>query len=430
MASSALPGSSRGLHGSVTVPGDKSISHRAAIFGSIAAGTVKITNFANSADCLSSLDCVRALGVPVETTGSSVVLHGLGMRGLREPSDILDCGNSGTTMRLLCGLLCSQDFFAILTGDGSLRRRPMARIVEPLRRMGASISARENDRYAPIAINGSSLRAIDHSLRVASAQVKSALLLAGLAANGETVIHEPAASRDHSERLLRAMGVRLKTSNNTVRLIGGQQPRAIDIDVPGDLSSAAFLLVAAAIVPGSDLTVRDVGINPTRTGLLDALAQMGAPVEVFNQREANGEPVADLRVKATTLAGTVIEGPLVPRLIDELPVLAVAATQASGRTVVRNAEELRVKETDRIAAVVAELRKLGAVINATDDGFVVDGPQALHGADCSSHGDHRMAMALSVAALVADGTTTIDDMSCVAVSFPSFLEVLRNVALP
>lgn len=418
------------VQGEVRVPGDKSISHRALILGALANGHVTIRNLASSADCLSTLRCLRALGVAIEDAGDETVVVGQGLDGLREPGNVLDAGNSGTTMRLLAGVLAGQSFYSVITGDDSLRRRPMARIAEPLRKMGATVLGRDEGRFPPLTIRGGRLKSVDYTLPVASAQVKSALLLASLFAEGETVVREPALSRDHTERMLRAMGVALSQEGTSVRVQGGQSLRAVALDVPGDLSSAAFFLVAAAIVPDSHLVICDVGVNPTRTGALDVLQRMGARLTVANQRESGGEPVADIVVSASRLHGTVIEGDIIPRLIDELPILAVAATQAEGETTVRDAEELRVKETDRLAAIVTELSRMGADIRATADGFVIRGPTRLHGALCHSYGDHRMAMALAVAGLVASGETIIDDTSCVEVSFPGFMEVLKSVAIP
>ncbi|MDO9066638.1 MAG: 3-phosphoshikimate 1-carboxyvinyltransferase [Chloroflexota bacterium] len=433
--------SDRPLSGSFSVPGDKSISHRALLLGALASGVTHATGFLPSADCLSTLACLTELGVRVERpTETSIVVHGVGMGGLAEPSRVLDCGNSGTTMRLLSGILAGHSFFSIVAGDESLHRRPMARIADPLRRMGATVLGRQGGNLPPLAIVGGRLRALDYRLPVASAQVKSCLLLAALFADGPTTLQEPSASRDHTERMLRAMGVELTTSawpdgtSSTpapgpvdIRIKQPQAPlRALDLAIPGDISSAAFFLVAAAIAPRSRLQIQNVGVNPTRTGILDVLAAMGAHISVENQRLAGGEPVADLQVRTSDLRATEVRGSLIPRLLDELPVIAVAATQAHGVTTVRDAAELRVKESDRISALVTELRKLGAMIEEFPDGFVVQGPAPLHGSVVDAHGDHRLAMSLAVAALVAHGETTILGAESIAVSFPGFERALAE----
>jgi 3-phosphoshikimate 1-carboxyvinyltransferase len=348
-----------------------------------------------------------------------LVVQGQGL-GLREPDDVLDCARSGTTMRLLAGLLAGQSFFSTLNGDVQLQRRPMDRVVEPLRRMGAVVRGRDGGRRPPLAIQGGHLRGIDYTLPVASAQVKSALLLAGLYADGPTTLHVPGPARDHTERMLLAMGARLEVVDLSLKIEPEQRLEAVDVTVPGDFSAAAFLLVAALLVPGSEVTVEGVGINPTRTGLLDLLRAMGAEVVVHDECMAGGEPVADVTVCASELYGAEVGGDLVVRTIDELPILAIAATQARGETVVRDAAELRVKETDRIATVVEELRRLGAEIEPRPDGFVVHGPTPLVGMAVHSHGDHRLAMALAVAGLVARGETVVHDMDCIADSFPGF----------
>jgi 3-phosphoshikimate 1-carboxyvinyltransferase len=433
--------SGRSLTGSLGVPGDKSISHRALLLGALASGATRATGFLPSADCLSTLACLTALGVRVERpTETSIVVHGVGLGGLAEPEGVLDCGNSGTTMRLLSGILAGRPFCSILAGDESLQRRPMARIADPLRLMGATVLGRQGGNLPPLAILGGRLRALDYHLPVASAQVKSCLLLAALFADGPTTLHEPSASRDHTERMLRAMGLELATSAWSeatssapvpgpvhIRIEQPQAPlQALDLAIPGDISSAAFFLVAAAIAPRSRLQIQNVGVNPTRTGILDVLAAMGARVTVENQRLIGGEPMADLQVRTSDLRATEVRGSLIPRLIDELPVIAVAATQAHGVTTVRDAAELRVKESDRITALVTELRKLGAIIEELPDGFVVEGPVPLHGRVVDAHGDHRLAMSLAVAALVAHGETTILGADSIPVSFPGFERALAE----
>jgi len=416
------------LRGHVRVPGDKSISHRALLLGAIAEGTSRVENFLPATDCLATLRAVRALGVEVkERTPTTLIVHGHGLRGLQEPGDVLDCVRSGTTLRLLSGMLAGQPFLSILTGGAQLRQRPMGRIVEPLRLMGATVLGRDGGHRPPLALQGSDLRGIDHTLPVASAQVKSALLLAGLYADGPTTLHEPGPARDHTERMLTAMGSKLRIANGELRITPGERLQALDVTVPGDFSSAAFLIVAAALVPGSEITIEGIGVNPTRTGLLDVLRAMGADVLLYNQSTVSGEPVADLTVRASELRGTGVGGNLVVRTIDEFPILAVAATQARGETVVRDAAELRVKETDRIATTAQALRHLGAEIEPQPDGFLVHGPTPLQGNAVHSHGDHRLAMTLAIAGLVASGETVVQDVDCITDSFPGFEATLRRL---
>jgi len=413
----------RPLRGVLRVPGDKSISHRAAILGAIAHGTTRIWGFLLAEDCLSTLRCLRALGVTIDDRGGQLEIRG---GSLREPEEILDVGNSGTTIRLLAGVLAGQRFHSVLTGDASIRRRPMDRVADPLRRMGARISGRQGGRLAPLAIDGGGLRGIEHTTPVASAQVKTALLLAGLFADGETVIREPSQSRDHTERMLGAFGGQIVRDGLTARVRGPQALRGAEARVPGDLSSAAFFLVAAALVPGSDLAVAGVGLNPTRTGVLDVLKMMGAGVEVRDLKDEGGEPVGTVAVRGGRLHGTVIGGDLIPRVIDELPVLAVAASLAEGETVIRDAAELRVKESDRVETLARELGRLGATVEAQPDGLAIFGSRRLRGGRVSSGGDHRIAMALAVAGLCADGPVTVDDPACIETSFPGFADALRR----
>jgi 3-phosphoshikimate 1-carboxyvinyltransferase len=416
------------LRGHVGVPGDKSISHRALLLGAIADGASRVEGYLPAADCRATLRAVRALGVEVEELGPATLLvRGRGLCGLREPNDALDCARSGTTLRLLAGLLAGQPFLSVLTGMPQLRRRPMGRVVEPLRRMGATVLGRDGGQRPPLAIQGGALRGIDYTLPVASAQVKSALLLAGLYADGPTSLQVPGPARDHTERMLAAMGVAVTTSGWDVELHPGAQLEAQDVTVPGDVSAAAFLIVAAALVPRSEITLKDVGVNPTRTGLLELLRAMGANLRLEGERFVGGEPVATLTVRASELRGVEVGGETVVRMIDEFPALAVAATQAVGETVVRDAAELRVKETDRIATTVQELRRMGAEIEARSDGFVVQGPSRLRGVSVRSHGDHRLAMALVVAGLVASGETIVHDVDCTDDSFPGFVATLRRL---
>ncbi len=415
------------LIGRCSVPGDKSISHRAVIFGSIAEGSSHIRNFLDGHDCRATMNIMRAMGVRIdEISRTRLEVHGVGLDGLQEPGDVLDCDNSGTTMRLLAGLLAGQEFVSVLSGTSQIRGRPMARIVDPLRTMGAQIFGRQGGRYAPLTIVPSRLSAIEYEMPVASAQVKSCILLAGLFAHGLTVVHQPGPARDHTERMLNSMGAPVSALGNTTHSERPQSPlEPLNILIPGDISSAAFLLVGASALPDSNLTIVDVGVNATRTGIVDALSEMGANIRRRVRPLQGGEPVADLIVSGGGLKGLDFGGEQLVTMIDELPVLAVAATQAEGRTVVRDAQELRVKETDRIATTVSELKKMGAQIQETADGFIVDGPTRLTGAAVDSHGDHRLAMALAVAGVIADGETTIHNAHVTADSFPGFESTLR-----
>ena len=434
MGSSCLSGGGS-LHGSVRVPGDKSISHRALLFGAIATGTTTIEGLLPAEDPLSTAACLRAMGVSVSAIDSSgvVSVEGVGLDGLQEPAQVLDCGNSGTTMRLMLGLLAGRHGrHFVLDGDGSLRRRPMARVAKPLAQMGAQINGRDGGNKAPLAIAGQALNGCTIRTPVASAQVKSALLLAGLTASGSTTVIEPALSRDHSERMLRAFGADLisqpqAAEGPTVIVQPGAQLHGQQVVVPGDISSAAFWLIAALVVPGAELTIENVGINPTRTGILDVLEQMGAPLELLNQRDVAGEPVADLRVRHSPLKAFEIGGDLIPRLVDEIPILSVAALCAEGTSVIRDAAELRVKETDRLAVMARQLRAMGAELEETSDGMVIPGGQPLKGAQVDSETDHRVAMSLAVAALIASGDTTIGQSEAAAVSYPSFWDELARL---
>lgn len=419
------------LRGTVAVPGDKSISHRAVIFNAVAEGNARITNFLTGADCLSTIACMQALGVQIERQGDEVFVQGRGLRGLQAPSTLLDCGNSGTTIRLLTGLLAGQSFTATLTGDESIRRRPMLRVVEPLRRLGAQIDGEEGGKRAPLTVHGRSIHGGAIELAVASAQVKSALLLAGLLADGPVELTGKIASRDHTERMLAAMGVDLRVEPAKITLHPPAHPvfpYPLSLRVPGDPSSAAFWWVAAAIHPAAEITTTGVCLNPTRTGALDVLRAMGAQIHVNNERKEGEEPVGDITVRGGPLTATTIAADLIPRLIDEIPVLAVAAAYAHGTTVIKDAAELRAKESDRIATVASELGKLGAQITPTEDGLIIEGGGELHGNVVQSYGDHRLAMALAVAALTAEGTTEIMEAESVAVSYPTFWAHLDAVA--
>jgi len=418
----------RQLRGEVTVPGDKSISHRAIILGSLAQGKITVRGLSSGEDNRRTVKIFQQLGVSIKKGGpAEYVIGGRGLHGLQEPASVLYAGNSGATTRLMAGVLSGQAFFSVLSGDESLNARPMKRVVKPLREMGAKISGRDDGNYAPLAIQGGKLRAVSFHLPVASAQVKSAIVLAGFYADGTTTVQEPAQSRDHTERMLRYLGAPLHVSGTGLAVTGGSQLNGDLIEVPGDPSSAAFLIVAGILAREADVLVRGVGINPTRIGFLEILQNMGARIELLNQREMSGEPVADVSVKAGRLKGVFIEGEIIPRAIDELPILAVAAACAEGTTTIRDAHELRVKETDRIAAMCAELKKMGADIEPRDDGMIIRGREKLRGASCTSYGDHRVAMSLAVAGLVAQGETTVEDCACIRTSFPGFMECLQSL---
>jgi 3-phosphoshikimate 1-carboxyvinyltransferase len=410
------------VRGTVRVPGDKSISHRAALFNALAQGEATITGFSSGADCASTLECLRRLGVGVERLDPDTVR--IDAQGLSEPADVLDCGNSGTSMRLLSGMLAGAGVFAVLTGDGSLRRRPMARVVEPLRRMGAHIDGREDGRLPPLAISPGSLHGVEHRLSVASAQVKSCLLLAGLFTDRDTSVVEPAPTRDHTERMLRAMGADVEVDGRTVR-IAPSRLRPVDVEVPGDFSSAAFWLVLGCLHPSAEVRVENVGVNPTRTGLLEILQQMGADVSVERPREVAGEPVADLVARSSQLRATTVGGDLVALAIDEVPLVALLGCFAEGETVVREAGELRVKESDRIGVVAEGLQALGADVQPTDDGWRIR-PARLQRGRADSHADHRMAMLFALAGVLGDGVE-IEDAQCVSVSYPSFWDTLEQI---
>lgn len=419
----------RSLQGRLGVPGDKSISHRAALLGAISQGRTEVVGFLEGEDCLNTLRALESLGVEITRKGAGhYLISGAGLDGLQEPSNVLDCGNSGTTARLLLGLLAGQPFTTLLTGDESLRRRPMDRVVGPLRLMGATVAGRRNGERLPLAITGHPpLRAVRHLLPVASAQVKSALLLAGLYADGPVTVEEPAHSRDHTERMLGAFGAALKRERLSITIGPGNRLRGQTLRVPGDFSSAAFFLVASLIVDDADVTIEGVGLNPTRTGLLDLLREMGGSASVTVEGE-EGEPWGRVRLRSSRLRGLPVGGPMIPRLIDEFPIFAVAAACAEGTTEVRDAQELRVKESDRIRALGEELTTLGARIEERPDGFTIQGGSRLRGGVVSSWGDHRMAMALIIAGLVAEGESVIEDVACIQTSYPGFFHDLTLLA--
>jgi len=410
------------LNGKIRVPGDKSISHRSVMFGAIAEGTTTVEGFLLGEDCLSTIDCFKKLGVKIDVNGTNVTVESKGMDAWEEPTEILYTGNSGTTTRLMLGILSGSNIHTVMTGDESIGKRPMRRVVDPLRLMGAQIRGRANGQYTPLSIEGTTLKAIDYDMPVASAQVKSAILLAGLNAQGTTIVREKEVSRDHTERMLQQFGAEIDVKDGVVRLDGGQKLKATHVAVPGDISSAAFFLVAGAICRNSEIVLENVGVNDTRAGIIEVLQAMGADLQVQIENEHAAEPTATLIIRTSQLTGTTIEGDLIPRLIDEIPIIALLATQAQGETIIKNAEELKVKETDRLTAVVNELKKLGANIEATEDGMIIHGPTPLTGTKLCSYGDHRMGMMAAIASLITIEPILLDDEQCVAVSYPTFFE--------
>lgn len=425
--STTLQYSQPSLRGDITVPGDKSVSHRSVMFGSIAEGKTTVSGFLLGEDCLRTIDCFQKLGVDIEVNGTDVTINSPGIDGWTEPKEVLYTGNSGTTTRLMLGLLSGTKLHTIMTGDASIGKRPMRRVADPLRLMGAQIAGRDNGQYTPLAIQGGPLKAIDYKMPVASAQVKSAILLAGIRAEGTTVVREEETSRDHTERMLRQFGATVTVEDGVVSLQGGQTLTGTHVNVPGDISSAAFFLVAGAIAKNSRIVLKNVGINETRDGILEVLQKMGAKMSVAIDDENAAEPTATITIETSDLKGTTVEGAIIPRLIDEIPIIALLATQAAGKTIIKDAEELKVKETNRIDAVVNELKKLGANIEATDDGMVIEGPTPLHGGSLRTYGDHRIGMMGAIAALIADGEVELDDADCIAVSYPTFFDHINNI---
>ena len=413
------------LEGSFSIPSDKSISHRSVMFGSLAKGTTHISNFLMGDDCLSTISCFRKLGVPITIEGDTVIVEGKGLHGLTAPDSILDCGNSGTTVRLISGILSGQNFSTTLTGDASIQKRPMKRVIKPLSEMGATLEAKE-DNFCPMTIHPHALKGITYHSPVASAQVKSSILLAGLYADAPTTVIEPAISRDHTERMLSAFGATVTREGTAVTIQPCHELYATDIIVPGDISSAAFFMVAGLITPGSELVIQNVGINPTRRGILDVLLAMGGDITCFNEKEVCGEPVCDMRVRYSKLHGTTVEGDIIPTLIDEIPAIAVAALFAEGQTIIKDAAELRVKESDRIETLYTELTKMGADIVPKPDGMIITGNKPLNGAVLESHHDHRIAMSLTIAACNATSESTLEHAECVSISFPNFFELLQT----
>ena len=426
MSAVTITPATRGLRGALAVPGDKSIAHRALLLGAIARGPTVVEGFAGGADNRATLAACQALGVTITTSGATLRIDGRGLDGLRTPASTIDCQNSGTTMRLLTGLLAGRPFASRLDGDASLRRRPMRRVLEPLARMGAAVVAEGADSRPPLRIAGRALAGTAYDSTIASAQVKSALLLAGLQASGVTSVTEPAPSRDHTERMLTTFGARLTRTPRAVSVAGPQELRGATVQLPGDFSSAAFLIVAALVVPHSELRLTGVGVNPTRTGLLDVLHAMGAQIDLEREGDAGAEPRATIIVRSAPLHATPIGGDLLLRAIDEFPILCVAAACADGRSEIHDAAELRVKESDRVAVMAQMLGRLGARVEEFPDGLVIEGPARLHGGTVDSHGDHRIAMAAAVAALVARDPITITDADCADVSFPGFYDLLAR----
>ena len=416
------------LKGNVTVPGDKSISHRSIMFGAIAQGLTEVTGFLQGADCLSTISCFRRLGIEIRNEKTKVLIYGRGLHGLSSPSSVLDAGNSGTTTRLISGILAGQDFPSSITGDASIQKRPMGRIFRPLSEMGASFVSKFDNDCAPFTIRGGHLRGIHYDSPVASAQVKSCILLAGLYADGETSVTEPQLSRNHTELMLKGFGADVKSHGTTAVIQPEPHLEGQKIQVPGDISSAAYFIAAGLLIPGSEILIQNVGINPTRDGILKVAGEMGAKITYLNKRLVSGEPVADLLVRSCSLQGVTIGGDIIPTLIDEIPVIAVMAALADGTTVIKDAEELRVKESDRIAVVTENLKAMGADIQATPDGMIIRGGRPLHGCQIQTHMDHRIAMAFTVAGMCADGETTFSDARCVDISYPEFFTHMMQLS--
>ena len=415
------------LRGELAVPGDKSISHRSVMFGALSEGITEAENFLTGADCLSTINCFRQIGISVEQNGTSVIVHGKGLHGLTRPSGIIDAGNSGTTVRLLSGILAGQPFDSTITGDASIQKRPMKRVMTPLSQMGASITSVHENGCAPLQIKGSPLHGIHYLSPVASAQVKSCVLLAGLYADAPTSVTEPAISRNHSELMLRYFGADIQCAGTTSTVLPDPRLVGQKINVPGDISSAAYFIAAALLVPGSEVLLKNVGINPTRDGMLRVVRAMGGDVTLVNESTDGAEPCADLLIRSSSLHATTIEGELIPTLIDELPVIAVLAAFAEGTTVIKDAAELKVKESDRIAVMTENLKRMGADVEPTDDGMIIHGGRPLHGATINPYLDHRIAMSFAVAALAADGKTEIQDADCVKISYPGFYTDLEGL---
>ena len=417
----------KNLKGTLSVPGDKSISHRAVMFGSLAQGTTKISGFLQGADCLSTIRCFRQMGISIEQKGSDVLVFGKGLHGLSAPSDILDTGNSGTTTRLISGILAGQNFSSTLTGDASIQSRPMNRIMTPLKEMGADITSLKNNGCAPLSIQGTQLHGIHYNSPVASAQVKSCILLAGMYADRETKVTEPVLSRNHTEIMLHYFGADMRSFGTTACISPEPKLTAREVSVPGDISSAAYFIAAGLLTPNSEILLKNVGINPTRDGILKVCRQMGADITLLNKKY-QGEPTADLLIRTSSLHGTVIEGDMIPTLIDELPVIAIMAAFAQGKTIIRDAQELKVKESDRIAVMCENMKRMGADVTPTEDGMIINGGKPLHGAHIDSHLDHRIAMSFAVAGAICDGVLSINGGECVNISYPEFYKDLYSLS--
>lgn len=415
------------LKGEISIPGDKSISHRSVMFGALARGVTEVTHFLQGADCLSTISCFQKLGIEIENTPGRILIHGKGLHGLKPPQDVLDAGNSGTTVRLISGILAGQSFSSTLTGDASIQKRPMKRIISPLRQMGADIMGLNGNDCAPLSISGAPLKGIHYQSPVASAQVKSCILLAGLYADGQTSVTEPSLSRNHTELMLASFGASLSSHNTTATICPDPKLTGQKIKVPGDISSAAYFIAAALLVSNSEILIRNVGINPTRDGILRVAESMHGSIEKLNVHETSGEPVCDLLIKPGNLRGTMIEGDLIPALIDEIPVIAVMAACAQGTTVIKDAAELKVKESNRIETIVTNLKAMGADITATEDGMIIRGGRPLHHAVIDPHADHRIAMATAVAGLIAEGGVEISNAECVNISYPEFYQDLNSL---
>ncbi|MGG1631296.1 3-phosphoshikimate 1-carboxyvinyltransferase [Rossellomorea sp. NRS-1567] len=416
----------KGLNGELNVPGDKSISHRAVMFGSVAEGKTVIHNFLMGEDCLSTIECFRKLGVDIRVTDEEVIVSGEGWDHLSEPQDILDVGNSGTTTRLIMGILAGRPFHSILIGDDSIAKRPMKRVTEPLKKFGTKIDGRSEGNYTPLSIRGGDLKGIKYTLPVASAQVKSALLLAGLQAEGTTEIQEPEKTRNHTEKMIIEFGGHIERHGDTIKVKGGQVLKGTEVYVPGDISSAAFFMVAAAIVPNSRVLLKNVGLNETRVGIVEVMKKMGASIEIMESSKT-GEPIGDILVESSDLTGIEIGGDLIPSLIDEIPVIALLASQAKGKTIIKDAQELKVKETNRIDAIVQELGNLGADIQGTEDGMIIEGKIPLHGGEVHSWGDHRIGMTLAVASLITNSDVILEGADAVNISYPTFFEHINKL---
>ena len=414
------------LHGEITVPGDKSISHRAVMFGSLAKGTTRITHFLEGADCLSTISCFRKMGIDIENNNGEILIHGKGLRGLSSPTDILDVGNSGTTTRLISGILAGQNFVSELTGDDSIQSRPMKRIMTPLLSMGADITSIKGNNCVPLRIAGHPLKAIHYDSPVASAQVKSCVLLAGMYSDGVTSVTEPVLSRNHTEIMLNYFGAQVTSEGTTASIVPEPSLHAREITVPGDISSAAYFIAAGLLVPGSEILLKNVGITPTRDGLLRVCKDMGADITMLNVN-MDGEPTADLLVRTSSLHGTTVGGEIIPTLIDEIPMIAVMAAFAEGTTIIKDAKELKVKESDRILVMAENLSRMGADITPTDDGMIIHGGKPLHGAVIDSYLDHRVAMSFAIAGLLCDGPLSIKGGDCVKISYPEFYEDLYRL---